>query len=73
MNKDLNKLKNTLDTFIDEDKTKSKVCDDKEVCNIKSSDDLIERVNIEKKLVVEDGRELLKEETPITHGRTLLV
>jgi len=72
MNKDIEKLKTSLENFIGEDKTTSNTCDST-ICNIKTADDLIERVNIDKKLVVEDGRELLKEETPITHGRTLLV
>ncbi len=45
-------------------------CDPKTgVCYIKSADGLIERVLIDKKLVIEDGRELLKEETPISHTK----
>ena len=39
------------------------------ICYIKSKDGLIERTLIEKKLVVEDGRELLREETPISHSK----
>lgn len=42
-------------------------------CFIKTKDGLIERTIIEKKLVVEDGRELLREETPISNSnRTFL-
>jgi DNA-binding HxlR family transcriptional regulator len=33
------------------------------------ADGLIERKIIEKKLIVEDGRELLREETPISHTK----
>jgi hypothetical protein len=34
---------------------------------LKQPDGLIERKIIEKKLIAEDGRELLKEELPISH------
>jgi predicted RNase H-like nuclease len=46
------------------------VCDlNSGVCYIKTADGLIERKIIEKKLIVEDGRELLREETPISHTK----
>lgn len=45
------------------------ICDPQTgVCYIKTADGLIERKLIEKKLVIEDGRELLREETPISHS-----
>ena len=51
-------------------KTGEEVCDIKTgVCYIKSKDGLIERTLIEKKLVLEDGRELLREESPISHSK----
>lgn len=40
---------------------------------VKAKEGLIERVTIERKLVVEDGRELLREETPISHSRRTLI
>lgn len=47
-----------------------KVCDAKTgICYIKNGDGLIERQIINKKLIVEDGRELLREETPISNSR----
>ena len=46
------------------------VCDIKTgVCYVKTKDGLIERTLIEKKLVLEDGRELLREETPISNSK----
>lgn len=45
------------------------ICDIKTgVCYIKTKDGLIERTIIEKKLVLEDGRELLREERPISNS-----
>ena len=45
------------------------VCDlNTGICYIKTKDGLIEKTLIEKKLVMEDGRELLREETPISHS-----
>jgi hypothetical protein len=38
-------------------------------CYIKTQDGLIEKTVIEKKLVMEDGRELLREDMPISHTR----
>lgn len=37
-------------------------------CYIKTKDGLIERTLIEKKLVIQDGRELLTEQVPISHS-----
>lgn len=50
------------------------VCDAKTgKCYIKTKDGLIERTIIEKKLVVEDGRELLREETPISNSNRTFI
>jgi hypothetical protein len=71
----MNKIDNKIEAFLDnEPKVGEEVCDLKTgVCYIKTADGLIERRIIEKKLVVEDGRELLREETPISHSnRTFL-
>ena len=71
----MNKIDNKIEAFLnDEPKVGEEVCDLKTgVCYIKTADGLIERKIIEKKLVVEDGRELLREETPISHSnRTFL-
>jgi hypothetical protein len=71
----MNKIDNKIEAFLNnEPKVGEEVCDLKTgVCYIKTADGLIERKIIEKKLVVEDGRELLREETPISHSnRTFL-
>jgi hypothetical protein len=55
---------------IEEAQIGEEVCDIKTgVCYIKTKDGLIERTLIEKKLMMEDGRELLREESPISHSR----
>jgi hypothetical protein len=44
-----------------------------EPTKIVENDGLIERTTlIEKKLIIEDGRQLLTEERPITHSQTVL-
>ena len=63
-----------LDQFlgkkIEEAQMGEEVCDIKTgVCYVKTKDGLIERTLIEKKLMMEDGRELLREESPISHSR----
>lgn len=58
-----------MDNFLGDDEQEIRVCNPKTgVCVIKTKDGLIEKQIIEKKLVLEDGRELLKEERPITHS-----
>lgn len=68
----MSQLQNKLNKFLlanQEDETQE-ICDIKTgKCYIKTKDGLIERTIIEKKLVVEDGRELLREETPISHSK----
>jgi hypothetical protein len=62
---------NKIDNFLNnKPKAGEEVCDlQSGVCYIKTADGLIERKIIEKKLIVEDGRELLREETPISHTK----
>jgi hypothetical protein len=62
---------NKIDNFLNNNsKVGEEVCDlQSGVCYIKTADGLIERKIIEKKLIVEDGRELLREETPISHTK----
>jgi hypothetical protein len=66
----MDNINNKINDFLgSEPKVGEEVCDLKSgVCYIKTADGLIERKIIEKKLVVEDGRELLREETPISHS-----
>ena len=62
-------LKQNLDNFVNNDET-VRVCDPATgQCVIKHKDGLIERTIIEKKLVVEDGRELLREDMPISNSK----
>lgn len=71
----MDNINNKIEDFLGkEPKVGEEVCDlQSGVCFIKTADGLIERKIIEKKLVVEDGRELLREETPISHSnRTFL-
>jgi hypothetical protein len=64
------KLDQFLGKKIEEAQIGEEVCDIKTgVCYIKTKDGLIERTLIEKKLMMEDGRELLREESPISHSR----
>lgn len=64
--KDLNK---NLDKFINGVETEQ-YCDPRTgQCVIRAKDGLIERTVIEKKLVVEDGRELLREDMPISNSK----
>jgi hypothetical protein len=62
---------NNIDKFLNNNQeVGEEVCDLKAgTCYIKTADGLIERKIIEKKLIVEDGRELLREETPISHTK----
>jgi hypothetical protein len=66
----MNTLNNKIDDFLGKQPMEGEeVCDIKTgVCYVKTKDGLIERTIIEKKLVLEDGRELLREETPISHS-----
>lgn len=69
----MNNFNHKLDQFlgkkIEEAQIGEEVCDIKTgVCYVKTKDGLIERTLIEKKLVMEDGRELLREESPISHS-----
>lgn len=69
----MNTFNNKLDRFlgkkIEEAQIGEEVCDlTTGICYIKTKDGLIEKTLIEKKLVMEDGRELLREETPISHS-----
>lgn len=65
----MNNLDKKLDTFLDKEQS-TEVCDTQTgICYIKTPDGLIERKIIERKLVLEDGRELLREETPISNSR----
>ena len=64
------KLDQFLGKKIEEAQIGEEVCDIKTgVCYVKTKDGLIERTLIEKKLMMEDGRELLREESPISHSR----
>jgi hypothetical protein len=70
----MNNFNSKLDQFlgkkIEEAQMGEEICDIKTgVCYIKTKDGLIERTLIEKKLMMEDGRELLREESPISHSR----
>ena len=69
MNTFSNKLDRFLGKKIEEAQIGEEVCDLKTgICYVKTKDGLIERTLIEKKLVLEDGRELLREESPISHS-----
>lgn len=50
------KLNNNLDNFLGEDNQEME-CDENGVCRIKNDKSIVERVN--KKIITEDGRELL--------------
>ena len=71
-----NKLQNALNQFLGRNVVVEDKGDYQEVCDlqtgdcytIRTKDGLIERTLIEKKLVLEDGRELLREESPISHS-----
>lgn len=73
----MSQIQNTVNKFLaqnQEDENSQEICDAVTgKCYIKSKDGLIERTIIEKKLVVEDGRELLREETPVSHSRRFLM
>lgn len=64
-------IKKALNKFLGENQEEEhEVCDIKTgKCYIKTKDGLIERTLIEKKLVVEDGRELLREEIPVSNSK----
>lgn len=58
---------------IDKDKLKNfvnseEVCDENGTCYIKTNDGLIETKKINKKIITEDGRQLLKEELPVSNS-----
>jgi len=62
----MNDLNANLNNFIG---IGQEVCDPNTgKCFIKTKDGLIEKTMIEKKLVVEDGRELLREELPVSNS-----
>ncbi len=63
----MSNMGNKLDKFLGTENNEE-VCDLNGVCYIKTKDGLIEKTLIEKKLVLEDGRELLREETPISNS-----
>ena len=71
----MNDINSKINDFLKtEPKVGEEVCDIKTgICYIKTADGLIERKIIEKKLVVEDGRELLREETPISHSKRTFI
>jgi hypothetical protein len=64
MNKEIKKTNDTLSDFLEENLTeKGEDCKTEE-CKLKSKDGLIESTKIiNKKVIVEDGRELLREVT----------
>ena len=67
----MNNIGNKLDNFLGNQTQANvgeEVCDLNGTCYIKTKDGLIEKTLIEKKLVLEDGRELLREETPISNS-----
>ena len=69
MNNFISKLDGFLGKKIEEAHIGEEVCDIKTgICYIKTKDGLIEKTLIEKKLMMEDGRELLREETPISNS-----
>ena len=51
-------LQDGLDTFLQQDEMLEQNCPNGE-CKVKSKDGLIERVRINKQIIVEDGRQLL--------------
>lgn len=58
-----------LDQFLTDNEEAVEHCDPNTgICVIKTKDGLIEKKLIEKKLVLEDGRQLLTEERPITNS-----
>lgn len=65
MNNSNNNFEKFLNDNIDENFTEN----DSNFEKIKNKDGLIEKKLINKKLIIEDGRELLKEELPITHSK----
>jgi hypothetical protein len=69
----MNDLNTNLNNFINP-VTEQEVCDPNTgKCYIRTKDGLIEKTMIEKRLVVEDGRELLREELPVSNStRTYL-
>ena len=67
----MNNIGDKLDNFLGNQNNPQigeEVCDLNGTCYIKTKDGLIEKTLIEKKLVLEDGRELLREETPISNS-----
>jgi microsomal dipeptidase-like Zn-dependent dipeptidase len=57
-----------LDDFLDPNEKSKNEKNDNKAKSIKNNDGLIEVTVIEKKLVTEDGRELLKEELPVSNS-----
>ena len=73
----MDKLNKNIDKFLKNESMDDKneeVCDVVTgVCYMKTKDGLIERKMIEQKLITEDGRELLREDNPITHTRRTFI
>lgn len=69
----MNDLNANLNNFINPG-APQEICDPNTgKCYIRTKDGLIEKTMIEKRLVVEDGRELLREELPVSNStRTYL-
>lgn len=67
----MNNIINNLDQFLNETDDQN-IAEENKV-NIKTKDGLIERTLIEKKLVVADGRELLREDMPISFSKHRIV
>lgn len=56
--------------FLDTLQEGHEYCDSEtKICYVKTKDGLIERKLVERKLVVEDGRQILTEERPISNTR----
>lgn len=61
-------LNKNIEAFLDNNTEGQEVCDmHTGICYIKKADGLLERKVIERKLMMEDGRELLREERPISN------
>ena len=66
----MNNLSDKLQNFLQDSDEGEEVCDRVTgKCYVKSKDGLIERTFIEKKLIVEDGRELLREDLLISNSK----
>lgn len=66
----MSNLSAKLDNFLNNSVEGEEICDRLTgKCYIRSKDGLIERTVIEKKLIVEDGRELLREDLLISNSK----